>query len=250
MRSTFPAKLIEGPLKNESRPCSCGGSNENCYKCSGIGFIHGSEEGASVSIPIRRRTAFDLSGLLRRFGLRKAQKTAERQAAKLLIKCDRCGFRALPNELALHKETAHQKAPARPPSSAISVPSQPGGGNKPRRPDEKFSSNRQQHVVPSSNRSAVCPICRSRMKPTNLKKHLRKVHKHLAGPVPFSLSRKSKRSQVTQQRDRRFESSREKNDWQIVDEREAHRQMGFVARENGRYGSHPLHDRFDDESEP
>jgi hypothetical protein len=24
--------------------------------------------------------------------------------------------------------------------------------------------------------------------------------------------------------------------------------MGFPARENGRYGSHPLHDRFDDES--
>jgi hypothetical protein len=24
--------------------------------------------------------------------------------------------------------------------------------------------------------------------------------------------------------------------------------MGFPARENGRFGSHPLHDRFDDES--
>jgi hypothetical protein len=36
---------------------------------------------------------------------------------------------------------------------------------------------------------------------------------------------------------------------QNVDEWEAHRQMGFVVRENGRYGSHPLHDRFDDESD-
>ena len=40
------------------------------------------------------------------------------------------------------------------------------------------------------------------------------------------------------------------DDLQIIDQREAHRQMGFVVRENGRYGSHPLHDRFDDESEP
>jgi hypothetical protein len=35
---------------------------------------------------------------------------------------------------------------------------------------------------------------------------------------------------------------------QSQDRREAHLQMGFPARENGRYGSHPLHDRFDDES--
>ena len=31
---------------------------------------------------------------------------------------------------------------------------------------------------------------------------------------------------------------------------EAHRNMGFVIREHGRYGSHPLHDKHDDESMP
>jgi hypothetical protein len=37
---------------------------------------------------------------------------------------------------------------------------------------------------------------------------------------------------------------------QTIDYMDANRGMGFFARENGRYGSHPLHDRFDDESGP
>lgn len=36
----------------------------------------------------------------------------------------------------------------------------------------------------------------------------------------------------------------------VMDRMEANRGMGFFARENGRFGSHPLHDRFDDESGP
>jgi hypothetical protein len=38
----------------------------------------------------------------------------------------------------------------------------------------------------------------------------------------------------------------------IADEdvREAHRNMGFPARETGRYGSHALHDQYDDEAMP
>jgi hypothetical protein len=31
---------------------------------------------------------------------------------------------------------------------------------------------------------------------------------------------------------------------------DATRNMGYPAREGGRYGSHPSHDGFDDESEP
>jgi hypothetical protein len=37
---------------------------------------------------------------------------------------------------------------------------------------------------------------------------------------------------------------------QVTDRMEPNRGMGFFARENGRFGSHPLHDRFDDESGP
>jgi hypothetical protein len=35
--------------------------------------------------------------------------------------------------------------------------------------------------------------------------------------------------------------------WMNLD---ATRNMGYPAREGGKYGSHPAHDRFDDESEP
>jgi hypothetical protein len=37
---------------------------------------------------------------------------------------------------------------------------------------------------------------------------------------------------------------------QTIDRMDATRGMGFFARENGRFGSHPIHDGFDDESGP
>ena len=33
-----------------SRPCSCGGNNENCYKCAGLGVIYGPVEEAQKNI--------------------------------------------------------------------------------------------------------------------------------------------------------------------------------------------------------
>jgi hypothetical protein len=108
----------------------------------------------------------------------------------------------------------------------------------------------QAFSMPATIRELVpCPICRARIKPTNLAKHVKTVH-HLADQCIKSQHRQQNRvSQASNSEDVESHSAqiRAMPDY---DPRDAHRGMGFVIREEGRYGSHALHDRFDDESEP
>lgn len=241
MGSTFSANLIEGPVE-ESRPCTCGGSNENCYRCSGTGIIQRHLEAVPPSNPVRRWKVFDLSGLLRRFGTKKAKQAAERSAVSRMIQCDRCKFRGLPEAVKSHKLATHTSK-ENPHRTAIIDSVAPPKRNRNSSAQIATASRSRNHFV-------RCAICRSSVKAINFRKHMSKVHGFTTGPVPSSFIGRSRRKGREQRVNRTSKAPAAVDDLQIIDQREAHRQMGFVVRENGRYGSHPLHDRFDDESEP
>jgi len=241
MGSTFAANLIEGPVE-ESRPCTCGGSNENCYRCSGTGIIQRRVDTVPPPNQTRRRKMFDLSGLLRRFGTKKAKQAAERGAASRMIQCDRCKFRGLPEAVKSHKQAAHASK-ENPRRTAIIDTIAPSKRNRNSRVQITTASRSRDHFL-------ICAICSSSVKATNFRKHMSKVHGFTTGSVPSSFIGRSRRRGRQQRVNRTSKTPAAVDDLQIIDQREAHRQMGFVVRENGRYGSHPLHDRFDDESEP
>jgi hypothetical protein len=134
----------------------------------------------------------------------------------------------------------------------------------------------------------ICPLCHCRLLKTRLKKHLNKAHSRApkvsraacnAKPVYIVISKEEKerallakaqaklaRSNPNSQRypvSKNSANQTKEQDirptvkfvsdlpsWQRQDEMDANRGMGHFARDNGRFGSHALHDRFDDESAP
>lgn len=133
----------------------------------------------------------------------------------------------------------------------------------------------------------ICPLCRCQLQKTRLSKHLNKAHSRVpkvsrtlrnAKPVYIVISKEEKeRAQLAKAQAKLARSNpsslrypsknsasqpEEKSicatvkfvsdlpSWQRQDEMDANRGMGHFARDNGRFGSHALHDRFDDESAP
>ena len=89
---------------------------------------------------------------------------------------------------------------------------------------------------------AQCPICKVKVKATRISRHMRKVHRRVAtrpldtGNVPHSdkdLLRDG--TKLVAPRDKNLDVTKP---------------YAHAYRETGRYGSHPSHDGFDDESGP
>jgi len=106
-----------------------------------------------------------------------------------------------------------------------------------------------------------CPVCRSNVRPQRLYNHLRKVHHWKTsdaaavaprttvngGRKPKSApSSRSIRPSVPPQSV--FGEKLRRAQMRSVDAFDASRNFGFAAREGSRFGSHPLHDAYDDES--
>lgn len=95
----------------------------------------------------------------------------------------------------------------------------------------------------------ACSFCKKPVKAKNMRRHKRKCL------PPVFYQKKSivdDRILSAPKRETPSDSEFVENSATLesTDHREAHRYMGFFARENGRFGSHPLHDPFGDESEP
>jgi hypothetical protein len=93
----------------------------------------------------------------------------------------------------------------------------------------------------------TCPLCNSRVREDRLQKHMSKrcasrPNKHAARPkqLPASVAPESMRYKGAVEAERPAW-------WNNLD---ATKNYGFPVREAGRYGSHPSHDAFDDESGP
>jgi hypothetical protein len=234
-----------------SRSCVCGGGNENCRYCSGRGeipdrlanalSIHSHQpESRKVHVGGTERVAAwgamrptfrrKLGTLLARF-LKPSATTVRKSPpspAPLVdlpdhkwVLCPKgCGSRLRPDEVHRHLEEAHVFVPPR------------------------KRQRRVKAALPIGSRLVfnICPVCKVRVRGDRLNRHLRKVHKTRAERAA------AKSSFAPSAKDLRRDSStlvapRDKN-------LDATKLYAHSYRENGRFGSHPSHDGFDDESGP
>ena len=257
--------------------CSCGGENEHCIYCGGLGEV----KRRKTSLPTIRarkskREDTNLLPLLGKLGAPTERAEAKAESATSgrvpSVNCRRCSFVGTRDQLYKHIRDHHPAIPDEP--------------------------------MPTLREGMHCPLCEAPVRRAEFELHLRNVHstdwnalermihsglKSLYRPpcslceckpsfvdmylhfdVKHHISESNLRKLLSSgvsanPRRKRSQTGRVENPESLNHRRsagpvvaelnredtlEAHRQMGFVIRENGRYGSHPLHDRHDDESIP
>jgi hypothetical protein len=252
-----------------SESCTCGGSNENCYICFGSGT--------------RQRYEFRPAPLrLRELNRSFSRATSEAQRMLNGERPQYFGFHVIPESprhagqrSRIGLKTSVRRQVSR---SAVQRTIKPqtnrrasekemskANGTGPRELQAptytRMAAIRRGLIKPMGRTPnliegfATCSLCKTQVKTTNLPKHVRKVHPGIHATRPLSSS--SSRDEEIRSRNKKvievLGPSQEiisQHQFHTIDLREAHRHMGFFARDNGRFGSHPLHDRFDDESEP
>lgn len=262
--------------------CSCGGSNENCALCGGLGEYTTGSSGYWMGTPKRKRkfkqdVRPDLLPLIEKSGCSEEKADAQAESAvrvdgqKATCHYQKCGFTGSRDEVYRHVQSNHP-------------------------PSERASSERTNGSVCRDRMQ--CPLCDEHLYRAEFLIHLRDKHRttwaaleqimqstsarNLSGAessykvkcilctadVPlretdFHLKFQHATEIEHLRRLARKEGHKAGNpshekcplskgvvERTRQDTLEAHRYMGFVARENGRYGSHPLHDKHDDESMP
>jgi hypothetical protein len=266
-----------------SRPCVCGGSNENCRYCSGRGDIPDSlanalnahshrpesqkvQPGAKTAKRRERKPDTflkvskvqaqvaklqQISAMISGFRLQRPAASPKHQR----VFCPKgCSARLDPQDVERHVLLAHLPAPVKPgmPKRVLC----PKGCGTQLKPQDVDRHLRLAHVVavavqpqPRSllnhlrpSEYPFCPVCKVRVKASKLNRHLKKVHK------AASTRATTKATVIHSEKDVLRESTtlvapRDKN-------LDATKLYAHSYRESGRFGSHPSHDGFDDESGP
>ena len=264
-----------------SRSCVCGGTNENCRYCGGTGMIP-DRLGAALDATLQRLQ-------LENSPTEDIKFSPKRKSSQISIKprptiewvqCPKgCGRWVNPRKLKRHLNRVHTTNPASSQMANASLTSP-----KPSKAERKYETcpvcwakvrveringhvarvhtNRpvatatsQPHRITAEATKSVrmspvsrkveseyetCPLCKVRVRASRINRHMRKAHKrtptnpHRA--VPLS-SKDPLRDTTT------LVAPRDKN-------LDATKLYAHPYREQGRYGSHPSHDGFDDESGP
>lgn len=230
-----------------SRPCVCGGSNENCRYCNGRGeipdrlanaltahshlpesrkiHVGGKQPGKGMSV--KPAGIWKWKARLAKLNQLRATIFGQRvpspplttaPSARRLVLCPRgCGAQLSPHEVDRHIQQVHKSVPVR--------------------------QQQPKNVLPDGSKSdyQVCPVCKVRVRGDRLSRHLRKVHKkrsqRTAAPAISPSASDVLRESTT------LVAPRDKN-------LDATKLYAHSYRESGRFGSHPSHDGFDDESGP
>lgn len=203
--------------------CRCNGEVENCSRCAGIGtYIPYSPE--QVTRSGKRQSS--LGGL---------DPLAYRAV------CDRCSFRGSPEEMREHRLTKHSGSEnlirfiAR---TKKSKPSKKSKRQQSRSGGHAGNTREDSHRQCEGKKLRAELIAAGIIIPSEVKKGKRTKVQKLSG-------KRSNGERVSVKT-----TSRGYRTFEGEDLKDATRGMGFFSRENGRIGSHPLHDRFDDEGHP
>lgn len=235
-----------------SRPCVCGGSNENCRYCSGRGEIPDRLANALTVHSHQPESQKVHVGGIERVAAWGAMKPTFRKRLGAL-------FARFLKPMA----TTVRKSPSSPATPRVDPPDHrwvlcPKGCGSRLRPEEVHRHLEEAHVfVPPVRKQrrakrallsgsrldySVCPVCNNKVREDRLSRHLRKVHKthseRAADKSGFAPSAKDALRNSTT-----LVAPRDKN-------LDATKLYAHSYRENGRFGSHPSHDGFDDESGP
>jgi hypothetical protein len=207
------------PVKQTSQtPCSCGGSNENCARCYGRGFI---EHGAIGRTPIRKHTVAKLHSSVPPV-LKSTTPVQSRIATGVSMKnCPLCNSQVREDRLQRHMTS---RCPLRPQCHKLG---------------EKVAGERYgiaevfQRLHTSSKPE----------RPSKLGRRGRKTKHQQVEKAQYSVRNASAESAM-----HKGKVEVERPSW--WDNLDATKNCGYPAREEGRYGSYPSHDGFDDESKP
>jgi hypothetical protein len=227
-----------------SRPCVCGGSNENCRYCSGRGEIADQLAGALVN---HSKNPSKLSGGCKS----KTQRAMETEAEIRNIERRLGRFQRLRSLVSGTLDSGNTVSKLIPCPMACGAQIDPRKVNQHLRTKHKPTPGTRQTMAAdavSPQEWQSCPICTARVKMRKLQRHLRKVHMKTEVWESTSMHRSAGTPTVESVKDVLRDSTtlvspRDKNF-------DATKLYAHSYRENGRFGSHPSHDGFDDESGP
>jgi hypothetical protein len=259
----------------EKVDCSCGGSNENCVLCGGLGeytIRFGRLLGAPKLKKLKRNVRPDLLPLIDKFGDFREKADARIKLAVRVdgqeAKCPHrlCDFRGSRDEVYRHMQWSHPNAERSNESVLRDRMECPLCDAKLNRADFTMhlrgkhrttweaveqlaqSTTAWDLSIVQSSRKMECALCSMGVPMKDIEMHYESRHStnidHLRALVP---SKESKAGNPSPEKSPKSDGVVERTQ---EDTLEAHRYMGYVVREHGRYGSHPLHDKHDDESMP
>lgn len=104
----------------------------------------------------------------------------------------------------------------------------------------RLSSSKPVEVSSSSKKMVRCPYCACSVREDRLNKHCHKVH---------NISHESRNHNVSRQARQSRTEKPESLEQAYLETRDGGKYLGYMARENGRFGSLPLYDDYGDESE-
>ena len=269
-----------------SHSCVCGGANENCRYCGGSGTIPdrlgsaldetlrrvGIENAPTDDIRLapKRRSSLSRAKVLTRVkwvrcpkgcgrwvnildtlkfarhlgkctGVRVAPpKVAASTPSSVpkpeeinLQSCPFCGAKLKPGRIQRHMSNAHGTSTSNPLFAEFARKAQRA------RQRTTGATSVQQNAASLRRERTDCPVCKAAVNVGRLKKHMAKVHKQRLAPRPMqpASAKDPTRENTT------LVAPRDKN-------LDATKLYAHRYREQGRYGSHPAHDGFDDESTP
>lgn len=217
LRAINPADLI-GPTASSPAPagqstykfCSCEGSNDNCNRCFGTGKIE-----IAPTKPSRS-------------GRKKFTGTFSSRVIKSPL-LSLPPLEADSNIKGIYRTKRAKKVIIR--------------------PDKKFATLADEYVMPEEKilvgikeEWVGCVKCKVRVRGDRILRHVRRTHEKIR--VASNIPQASKRGSTKLVDDERYEHP------QSVRKMDHTRLYAHAFREEGRYGSHPSHDGFDDESKP
>ncbi len=214
--------------------CVCGGTNENCCWCFGSGYVR--EGGGAVAFYRHRgRCASRLT--------------------RPLKACPVCNVSV--RRLKRHLQKAHNVPPVQQPATPLQLedpPLAPGLSTMPSVPEKSASAG-----LSIKN----CPLCKAQVREDRLQRHVSsrcpfrtrkptKVEKRAGLLLAASqqISRALRPPSSASPGSLRYKDKAEIEPPPWSNNLDATKNIGYPVREAGRYGSHPSHDAFDDESEP
>lgn len=214
----------EGPTTSHhlTTPCSCSGNNENCFRCGGWGYIDVIGKGRSSTGQAGTASPQTIAQSTNRRRAKAEKASASPKKQRLLLLCPICG--ASVRRLAKHTTKVH---------GFIGPPKPP----PPPQPKPQFVD---------------CQKCKCQLRENKLARHMNIVHgaAKLARGAPKE-HRQNAALPLTPKSPHRREklgtvSTVVNPDKQL----DATRRYAHPYREQGKFGSHPSHDSFDDESQP
>jgi hypothetical protein len=165
-----PAAEVEVRMSRKRPPCSCGGSNENCQRCFGSGWVEsGSSRGGFGSVAGLKHSAPSISSRTSLPDAPPPRPDARPPfSAPILIACRHCGGMVLASGLSSHLRRWHP----RPLPAAV---------QKPARAIVPRTSVNRPHVQASGARPGLpayvkCTICGVKLKAGRVARHMRNVH--------------------------------------------------------------------------